>query len=277
MVPLTLDLACSSTGGDSEPASAGDLDYSLVFNSDGLPVCERSLSDDAICAGHGTTWPASDTTWAKGFFVPQAVTEYTGSVIIFAPAVQTSDFACATSEEDALAIEAEWSANTEGACTAAQTLDDRWYDVYLWAESNVNGLFRVPNCSHFADFTTMPHRWGRSGSWGYDPLWSVASLPPDADAFFDTARFLEFHRRENDDGGTDWTVLYAMGATGDETTWTFRSCRIDGQPVQDGVRYAHTVSQNDYVMDVATGIVTFTGTAVRTVTCDSPLLQYPDW
>ena len=149
--------------------------------------------------------------------------------------------------------------------------DPRWFDVDYGESATSYRSYRVPRCSVFRSFANT----GYLGAYDsdpkvIDPLWEVVDLPPDRRSFFDIARTLELVRLGTDDT-PDCSHLYLMGSQGTDETWTFRTCRVDGQPYYysaDEGLYYHWIWQSDYVMDVATGRVTFTASQVRSVACD---------
>lgn len=270
-MPLTLLLACGDPPADDSPAV--EHPYTVVYTADGLPDCAASLSDEALCGGFVTNWGTND--WAASFLLPEWLWRTEDTTVLFAPAWEDEPQLCVEDSEEALARYTEvW---TEYEDTRAAPADHPlWVDLWYSFGESSHLVRRIPRCSVYAQWASVASLYPGSTAKTIDPIWTFAEAP-DRLHFVDTARMLETGRKINGMGSTDLTILYALGVTGDDTTWTFRTCRIDGKPTMDGDRYAHVISQNDYVQDVASRSVRYTATPVRTVTCDETIRFQPDW
>lgn len=278
MLLLALLAACSGTPGagtGADSSNAADR-VSVSFESGGLPDCVNSVSNEAFCAGWGIPSDGSAHDNAPEWLWP-----YGPKWIYFAQEEQgEGEFLCADTSSVATAIFDESTGYDLDAVESVQELDPRWFDI-LFARTDLSYLvFRVPRCSVFRSFANVRGLGASEDQPNVvDALWQVMDLPPDRASFFDIARTLELVRLGTPDGG-DYSSLYLMGSQARDETWTFRTCRVNGEPyywsLGEGLYY-HGVWQSDYVMDIATGRVTFTATQVRTVACDHYLSVPPQY
>lgn len=248
----------------------------MVYDVEGLPDCKQSVSDEVFCSTNwATPFFGHPDSYDRWYHVPEWLIPYHGEVSSLSLSTkfqQGSEFHCADSPQEAVELFAELSPLTAETATEVLTRDPRWYDIVYDETEVAHGILRMPRCSYFADFENLTIL--------VPPLdaeaWQVAQLPADRPAFFDIARTIEI-QRYTWSSGYDSSLLYAAGSTGGQARWTFRTCRIVGQPVRDVEtnQYTHGIWQTDYTMDAATGKVRLTIEEVRTVACDDWLVSAP--
>lgn len=281
MIMLPLLLACARAG-EADPASAA-IRADIALDASGLPDCAGSVDDDALCDGFGTENPGTEPP--DGTYVPEWMWDPVYPRGLWFAAQLRSDVVearCAGSAEEANSIfEDEVDGDADYFEGDVDARDARWFDVVFDRTAVAFKIFRVPRCDAFVRFAVVgnllpgtpaaPHR--------IDPIWQVATLPPDRVEFFELARTIEVFREGSGSiGQSDWSGAFAVGSVVETSHWTMRTCRIDGRGVWaegGGVRLG--VWQSDYVMDVATGSASFTGSVVRELTCPDPLTQMPEW
>lgn len=269
MITLVLAAACA-VGVPSSDSTAATIEDAIRFDPTGLPDCVHSITDASFCDGWNERTQRNRV--AGGNYVPDWLWNARDPAAMWMSTTfqEPGQFLCADDAAAATAMLQEVSPQDPDHVSGVDESDPRWLDVHFSVTETAFSVFRVPRCAMFTTVANVGALWpGWEAPRIIDPIWQLAALPADRLQFFDMARMIDVYRYVESDAFYDTSQLWAIGSAADDTTWTLRTCRLDGVSnyvAEDNYRTA--VWQTDYTMDVASGRATLTATDVRGVTCD---------